>query len=465
MRRYLVFIIATLPLLLYTVSATAISVAFPDIISDLDTTVVIAGWTLTAFQLTWIAVVPLTGKITEFFGQRTVLTVSTLLFTIGSALCAIAPDIYLLIAFRVIQAVGGAAFMPCATAIISSEFPESRQRSIGLISSIFPIGMVIGPNLGGWMVDAWGWRSVFWLNVPAGIIVLLFSWLLLHGGSGHREGKIDLAGAGLLSLSLFAAMFGFTALSDAEFGISSLFSTLFIAAGIIILFLFIRRERSTPEPILDFALLRERPFLATNIYNLVYGACAIGVITLIPYFAVSVYGMSTFMSGFILTPRSVATIITSAIASFFLMRWGYRKPILVGTVVMALSLFLLALEPQGFRIMGLNLDAAAVLAVIMFISGIGIGSASPSSNNACIELMPDRVATITAVRILFRQIGSSIGILISTIVLQLMDDMSAAFSILFTGWAVVLVLSIAAVFFIPARPTSMLPPHNRVDKK
>ena len=453
MRRYLVFIIASLPLLLYTVSATAVSVAFPDIISDLNTTVVIAGWTLTAFQLTWIAVVPLTGKITEFFGQRTVLMLSTLLFTIGSGLCALAPNIYLLIFFRMIQAIGGAAFMPCATAIISAEFPESRQRSIGLLSSLFPIGMVIGPNLGGWMVEALGWRSVFWLNVPAGALVLIFSWLLLHGGSGYRTGKIDFAGAGLLALSLFSGMFGLTALTDSELGISTIFSALLIAAGMFVLFLFIRRERRTAEPILDFELLRERPFLATNIFNLIYGACAIGVITLIPYFAVSVYGMSTFMSGFILTPRSVATIITSAVASFFLMKWGYRKPILAGIIIMSLSLVLLSLAP----LVGFELDATRVLAAIMFLAGVGIGFASPASNNACIELMPSRIATITAVRILFRQIGSSMAILISTIILHLMDDAGQAFHIIFTIWAVILVLSIIAVFFIPAGP---VPPES-----
>ncbi len=453
MRRYLIFFTASLPTLIYSISATTVAVAFPDIITDLNTSVVVAGWTISAFQLTWVAIVPVTGKITEALGQRTVLLTSALLFTIGSGLCAIAPNIYLLIAARVVQAVGGAAFMPCATAIISDTFPESRQRAIGLISSIFPIGMVIGPNLGGWLVESFGWRSVFWVNIPFGVIVLVLAWLLLKGDINRQKQKIDFLGAGVLALSVLAFMLGLTVLSEPGSGMSGLFAALLFAIGIVIMFLFIRRERRASEPVLDLVLFKQRPFVATNIYNFVYGAGAIGVINLIPLFAVSVYGMSTFESGLILTPRSIATIIVSAIASFSLMRWGYRKPIALGTVAMAASLFLLAIEPHGVQIGGLEVGATPVLLVILLLSGIGIGAVSPSSNNACIELMPDRVATITSVRILFRQTGSMLGILLSTVVLHMIADDGRAFQLLFLGWGAIMVLSIAAVFFIPSGPS------------
>jgi MFS family permease len=150
MRRYLIFITVSLPLLLFSISGTSVAVAFPNIITGLNTSLVIAGWIMIAFQLATIVLLPVTGEIINFFGKRFTLLLSMVVFTVGSALCAIAPNIYMLIAFRIIQAVGGVPIMPCVTSIVSDTFPETRQRAIGLLSSIFPIGMIIGPNLGGW---------------------------------------------------------------------------------------------------------------------------------------------------------------------------------------------------------------------------------------------------------------------------------------------------------------------------
>jgi len=240
---------------------------------------------------------------------------------------------------------------------------------------------------------------------------------------------------------------------------------LLFAASIIILIVFLRWEQKTVEPIVDLALLRKRPFLAANVYNLIYGTCVLGVFTLVPLYAVSVYGMSTFESGFIMTPRSVAMVIMSAIASFALMRWGYRRPILIGTVAITLSLFLLALEPQGIEVMGLHLNATVLLWIIMLISGIGFGAVIPAANNACIELMPDKVATITGVRIMFRQIGSTIGIALSTVIIHVLVDARYAFHVLLLGWAVVMILSVIVVFAMPSRPNSSVCLPERVKQK
>ncbi|MBN1685166.1 MAG: MFS transporter, partial [Spirochaetales bacterium] len=166
MRRYIVFGVVGLSLLLASISHSSASVAFPVIMSDLNTTLVLAGWILTAYQLVQTIVMPLAGKLSEIFSRRASFVAYALLFTVGSILCALAPNVYLLIGARVIQAIGGGGFMPCAAGIVSDEFPEARQRYIGLFSSIFPVGAIIGPNIGGWMVEALGWRSVFWLNVP-----------------------------------------------------------------------------------------------------------------------------------------------------------------------------------------------------------------------------------------------------------------------------------------------------------
>ncbi len=210
MRRYLVFFVVSLALLLSSIGGSSASVAFPVMISDLQTSLIVAGFVLSAYQLVVTVVMALARKITDMLGKRAAFITFTALFSAGSVLCALAPNIYVLIGARVIQALGGGGFMPCAAGIVSDEFPENRQRFIGLFSSIFPIGMIIGPNLGGWMVQSFGWRSIFWFNVPLGVLVLALAWLMVPGGQKRAKTTIDSVGAGLLFGALGALMFAFT---------------------------------------------------------------------------------------------------------------------------------------------------------------------------------------------------------------------------------------------------------------
>ena len=152
---YLFFGLAALSLFMFSIDRTVVSVALPNMMDDLQTSLVWVGWTLTAYLLTQTAVMPLAGKLSESFGRMRVFLVCVFLFTLGSLLCGIAPNIYVLIACRVIQAIGGGGFLPSAAGIVAREFPTNRDRMIGLFSSIFPLGGIVGPNLGGFIVERW----------------------------------------------------------------------------------------------------------------------------------------------------------------------------------------------------------------------------------------------------------------------------------------------------------------------
>jgi MFS family permease len=357
----------------------------------------------------------------------------------------------LLIGARAVQAIGAGGFMPCASGIVSDEFPEARQRYIGLFTSIFPIGMIVGPNLGGWMVEAFGWRSVFWFNVPLGIVVLVLSRLLLRVDTKKSAAiNIDLVGAGLLFSSLTALMISLTELGNNKSGIPWILVGVLFTLGIVLVVFFLRWERRAREPIIDLELLRKRPFLAANAYNLVYGACSLGISSLVPLYAVSIYKMSTLESGIVLTPRSVGVIVASIITSFFLTKWGYRWPIIVGTLTLALGLALLALQPQGIEVMGFHLGPFPLLFIIMGLCGIGAGISSPGSNNACIELMPDKVGTIIGLRGMFRQLGSGIGVAFATVLISRIGDMQRAFYVIMLTSALMFVITIPAIFAMPA---------------
>ncbi len=205
MAKYFIFITVALGLLLGSISGSSVSVAFPQITESFNTTLILAGWVLSIYQLASTAIMPLVGKAGDILGGKRLFLATIFLFTLGSLFCAIAPNIELLILARLIQAIGGGGLFPLAAGIVAEQFPESRQQAIGFFSSILPIGSLIGPNLGGWMIQTFGWESIFWFNVPFGIIILIISFFTLKTQK-TEGGKMDLVGAGLFSGVLSALM-------------------------------------------------------------------------------------------------------------------------------------------------------------------------------------------------------------------------------------------------------------------
>ena len=455
MRRYFVFSAICLALGLYAISGSAVAVAFPVITEKFQTSLLLAGWVLSAFQLVSTIVMPLAGKVSELFGRKATFMVCTLLFTAGSLLSAIAPNIGWLIGFRIIQGIGGGGFLPCAAGIVSDEFPESRQRFIGFFTTIFTVGMIIGPNLGGWMVETFGWQSIFWFNVPLGLVILVLLQILLRSGEKlNTNSSIDYRGAWLLFGSVLAFMLVLTALGNAGSGLMWLLAGGLFAVSIWLMAAFIRQERRANEPIINLELLKKRPFMAANIYNTIYGLTALGVPSLIPLYAVSIYKMSILESGFIMSARSLAGIIISTITAISLVKWGYRWPLLIGSLAGGLGLFLLAFQPTGVTIGTFHLGVTPLLLIILGILGVSHGISTPASSNACIELMPEKVATITGLRGMFRQLGSTMGIAIGTLLVHSITSAQQAFFTLMFASAVILLISIPSIFAMPASPNA-----------
>lgn len=454
--KYLVFGVTSLSFLLVAISGTTVSVAFPVITTEFHVSLILASWVLGINQLMATAFMPLGGKAGEIWGTKRVYLVSIAIFTIGSLICALAPDIWVLIFGRLLQAIGLGTILPLATAIVSDEFPESRQQAIGLFTSILPIGNIIGPNIGGWMVEVFGWRSTFWLNIPLGVIVLIISLKLLKSKKGEG-GHLDLLGTGYFTGSLSAFLIALNTLGNIKSGGSWLLPIALVSASVVFMLAFLRREGRIKNPVIDLQLIGKRPFLAANIFNLFYGTAALGVMNFIPLFATSVYGMTTMESGFILTPRSIGMVIASIITSFYLPKWGYRGPMLTGTGIIVLSLFLLGLEPSGMNISGIHLSGPFILGALLFLAGAGMGITAPAANNACIDLLPERVGTITGLRGMFRQSGSAISIAVTSLALESFADISRGFSVVYFGMAIILLLTAPVVFAMPKSACDSVP--------
>jgi EmrB/QacA subfamily drug resistance transporter len=456
MKRYIVFAVGSISFLLVSISGSSVAVAFPNITANFHASLILAGWVLSVQQLAGTIIMPVAGKIGEIYGPKRIFLISIAVFTLGSFFSAIAPNIIILIIARFIQAVGAGSFLPLMTGIASDLFPNSRQQAIGLFSSIFPIGMIIGPNLGGWLVESYSWQSVFWVNIPLGIIVFIAMASLLTEKKGEG-GQLDMAGVGLFSGMLSAFIIALSEAGDRDISGSWIIAIVLLIAAAVMGVLFYRHEKRVKTPVIDLQMIQKNPFLASNIYNMLYGAAVLGVMGFIPLFATSVYGMTTLQSGLILTPRSVGTILASLLTSMMLPKWGYRWPMLIGTAGMIISMVMLGLEAVGIHTLGAGASGTLTLSVIMLISGIAIGVIAPAANNACIELLPNRVATITGVRGMFRQSGSILSITVTTLVLENLSGMGRGFMWVFYGLAAILVLSVPFIF---AMPRNACPPEK-----
>jgi EmrB/QacA subfamily drug resistance transporter len=373
------------------------------------------------------------------------------MFTVSSIACGLAPNIYVLVFFRFLQGIGGASFLPTAAGIVSDQFPENRESAIGLFTSIFPIGGIIGPNLGGWIISQYSWRCIFYINLPIGLVLIILITTLLHDGKVSSRPNIDFTGAALFFGAILFLMLGLNHFAENFSNFSLFLAALWVGVSVFFLYLFFWQEKRASKPILDMALLKSRPFLAANLFNMIVGAGVFGVFSFIPFYAISVQKLTVLASGMILTPRSIGAIFSSALTSFLLKRWGYRRPIILGTILISLSTILLADQKfLMFRVLGIHLGATESLLILIMVTGIGLGILLPGANNACIELMPEKVATITGLRGMFRSIGGVCGISLITIILHLSATPAMGFRLVFIGSGFGLLLAIPLAFLMPS---------------
>lgn len=206
-RRRMVFAIVSLGLLMSTLDNTIVATALGSIERDLGAQIQWSGWTISAYSLAQVVAMPLAGKIADLYGRKRVFIAAGIIFTLASLCCGLSQDVYTLIAMRFVQALGGGAFMPTASGIVADHFGRDRDRALGMFTSIFPIGAILGPILGGVIVTFWSWREIFFINIPIGVALVVLSALLLPRSGRRATARLDLVVLGalvILSLGLLA---------------------------------------------------------------------------------------------------------------------------------------------------------------------------------------------------------------------------------------------------------------------
>jgi EmrB/QacA subfamily drug resistance transporter len=439
--RYLVFTIVSLGLLMASVDQTIVATALPSLEHDLHAQVNWSSWTITIYALGQILVMPLAGKVGDQYGRKKVFLGAAVVFTTASLCCGFAGNIYLLIVLRGVQSIGGGAFMPTATGIISQQFGRERDRAVGLFSSVFPLGGIIGPVLGGVFVTYWSWRGIFLVNVPLGITLIISGALFIPASSWRRDQRLDVRGVALLGVTLLSAMFGVAILGDGRSPADPVFIVL-EAVAVIGATVFARHTTASREPFISARYLVGRGFGVMNVINFLFGSAVLGFAALVPLYAQERYGLSALAAGTLLSARGAGAITSAVLAVVLLRRTGYRWPMLAGFTITAAGLIGLAVSPHG-------LSTYAWLTVAAGLTGVGLGTSTPAANNATLQLAPDQSAAVAGLRGMFRQSGAITAVSITAAIVARSAHPGIAQARIFIVFAILMLGVLPLIMLVP----------------
>ncbi|MGE0228127.1 MAG: MFS transporter [Dehalococcoidia bacterium] len=447
--RHVIFALLSLSLLTFIMQFGMVSVALGQLTDDLAAPLRWSGWVLTIFMVGQVIAMPVAGRLAERFGARLVFSGGLAIFAAASLVCALAPNVYVLIAARIAQGAAGGGLMPAGVSLIGEAYGAGRARAIGFFSSLIPFGAVLGPVLGGVIVDHVGWRWTFGLSVPMGLAGCAAGFALLPVGHRRPLQRIDVLGVLLIALTVIALVFALTELGRRD--ATPDYRLISAAAGVFVvsLVILVLHEVRTPAPVVDLDLLRRWEFASSNALAFCFGIAWIGVTSLIPLFAQNVYEMSAGESGALIGPRSAVMVVASGLATWALPRTGLRKPLAFGLVGSALMIGLLGRGLHDPEILGLTISSFWWSLVVIGAAGAFFGFANPSMNNAALELAPDRIAAITGLRGMFSSLGGAIGIAIGVLIASRASDTGSGLQLAFMVFAVVLAASALFVLGVP----------------
>jgi EmrB/QacA subfamily drug resistance transporter len=347
--------------------ATVVNVALPKIGSDLDADVAGLQWVLNGYLLTLAALILLGGSLGDHFGRRRIFIVGVIWFTAASALCALAPNIEILVGARVIQGVGGALLTPGSLAIIEATFhPDDRARAIGAWSALGGIAAAVGPLAGGYLIDAVSWRAIFLINLPLGAFVVY---------QAHRHvpetrdptvtGAVDVPGSALAALGLGGITFAL--IQAPEQGVVSASVLAALAIGLVASLLFFRAERRSGQPMLPLEIFSSPQFTGANLVTFVVYAALGGVFFLLIVFLQISLGYSPIAAGAASLPVTALLLLLSARAGALAQRIGPRLPLTFGPILIALGLLMM----RGIQI-GDSYVGAILPPILVFGFGLAL---------------------------------------------------------------------------------------------
>jgi EmrB/QacA subfamily drug resistance transporter len=403
--RIRVLMICCLSLFMVGIDVTALNVALPSIEHDLGASVSGLQWTVDAYTVVMASLLMLGGSTADRLGRRRVFVVGLSVFSVASLLCSVAPTIDLLVAFRVLQAVGASMLNPVAMSIITNTFtnPRERAQAVGVWGAVFGISMALGPVLGGTLVSAIGWRSIFWLNVPVGLAAIALTLRFVPESRAPHPRRFDPVGQVLVVVLLASLTFGIIEAPARGWTSPAILLAFAAAAGSLIGLLHAEPRRE--EPLIDLRFFRSIPFSTSIVISLAAFATFGGFLFLNTLYLQQVRGLSPVQAGLMTVPMAAMTIVASPLSGRIVGRRGPRLPLLVAGLLTAVGCALLT-----------GIDATtpiAHLVVAYVVFGAGFGFVNAPITNAALSGMPRSQAGVAAaVATTSRQVGQALGVAI-----------------------------------------------------
>ncbi|RDU38406.1 MFS transporter [Neobacillus piezotolerans] len=397
------FVLASVMLAMFmgAIEATIVSTAMPAIVGELGG-FSLYSWVFSAYLLMNSVTVLIYGKLADLFGRKPVLLFGLTVFMIGSILCGLAENMKMLIVFRLIQGFGAGAVMPIATTIVGDIYnTEERAKIQGYLSSVWGISAILGPAIGGLLVEYVSWHYVFWVNIPLGILSMLGLWVFLHEKVEKKDHEIDYIGAILLTVGISSLMYILVE-GGHRWNWLSLPSAAFFLISFVALTLFVFNEKRAAEPMMPFSIWKEKSIFIANIVSLTTGVMLIGISSFLPAFVQGVMEQSPIVAGFALTAMSIGWPIASTFAGKISLAKGYRFTCMAGGLMLIVGgAFFATMSPAAGPVWA---------AVGSFFTGVGMGLTS----TAFILLIQGTVGwqqrgIATASNMFMRNLGNTIG--------------------------------------------------------
>ncbi|MEO7933108.1 MAG: DHA2 family efflux MFS transporter permease subunit [Chthoniobacterales bacterium] len=410
--KWLIALTASLGALLEIVDTSIVNVAMPDIQGNLGATLSEVGWISTGYACANVVLIPLTAWLSDRFGRKRYLIFSLVGFTVSSVLCGLSPSLMFLIVARILQGLCGGGLLAKAQSLLFETFPKEEQ---GVAQAMFGIAIIVGPALGpvlgGYLTDTMGWRWIFFINIPVGIVGVLMATTFLPRDRSEDavNQKVDWLGIGLLAggLACFQTMLEE---GQQEDWFASQLITFTAIGSVLGLGFFIWRELTTAYPAVDLRVLRYKTLAAGSVYSFVLGMGIFGVIFAVPIFVQNYLHFTAMQSGLLQVPGAIAAAVTMVFMGKFSGKADARLLVGTGALITVSSAFLLSdINPDtGTHSLFLPLILRSVGSVMMFL---------PLSIASLGGLPKDKIASGSGFYNLTRQIGSSVGIAVITTLL------------------------------------------------
>jgi EmrB/QacA subfamily drug resistance transporter len=408
-----VAVVVILGAIMSVLDTTIVNVALHDLSGDLHASLGSIQWVITGYLLSLAAVIPVTGWAVRRFSARRLYLIALVVFTAGSALCALATSSTELIFFRVLQGIGGGMITPIGQMIlVKAAGPRNLPKVMSFIGVPIVLAPVFGPTLGGLLLQTVGWQWIFLINAPVGAIALVMAWRLLpHDEAGSSQaGRLDVAGLALAALGVVGVTYG---LSESQSAGSLTASSVLlpVLTGVVLLALFVVRSRHTEHPLLDLSLFGNPAFRAASIVTFCLGAALFGAMILMPLYFQTVRGEDAISTGLLLIPQGVGGGLGMFLSGRLTQRLGAGRTSLIGGLILAAATLPFVLVTAG--------TPFAVIGGSMLIRGVGVGLAiMPAMTAAFSVLSPEQVNDASPQLTVLQRVGGSLGTAIIAVVLQ-----------------------------------------------